>query len=268
MEVRRSGRTRTENKRYSGSDWEKPKTLKKPKKLLSKPKELSTAAAAAPEEEPAAAASTLPAAPPPTASSTSETVTKDSAAKGDDDSASDDDHTEDGPLSEEKMVRIVKKLYTDIKFPAAYAGIQSMRRSLLSQKNLKIPERIISKALNDFPEYIKNLPRITRYPRSHYDVSALGQLWQVREKCQVCVLLPILRPQADLAFVGVRRNWNGFKGWLLCIDCFSVEYFQHSACSLCSTFNFSQHRLFTRPFKDHRADKILKLFDDCVQEAG
>jgi hypothetical protein len=282
MEVRKSGRVTKTNPLYSGSLWDTP-APKKPKKLP-KPKETSpaaAAAAAAAPEEPlaaaAAAASTAPLTPLPPTASTSEKKPKDSAhvvdeaadddsdsapvvdeaADDDDDSAS--DHTDssyhtDGPLSEKQQIAIVKKAYTDIKFPACYGGIQSIKRSLLSEKNLRIPERIIAKALNEFSDYVKNLPTIKRYPRSRYDVSSLGQLWQ-----------------ADLAFVGARRQWNGFTGFLLCIDCFSVRAASPvniARAATCACRFMLQHKIFTRPIKEKSAKNILSLFDDCVREAG
>ena len=207
MEPRRSGRITNLTPRYSGHDWSSVSKLSKAKKLA---KVFPAAAPALPEEFPAAsvvaAADEEAAAAGPSPRAAPSTSAENTAAAAAEDNAAEDDHT--GPLTQAQQIKLVQKCYTNLRFPGAYAGIKSIKRSLLSEKNLRIPERVIAMALNTFPSYIKNLPSIKKYPRSKYDTSALGQLWQ-----------------SDLAFVGKNRKWNGYVGFLLCIDCFSVSVY-------------------------------------------
>ena len=70
------------------------------------------------------------------------------------DSTEEEEGLPKGPLSEENQIAIVKKLYKDVSFSGAYAGIQTIQRSLLAEKGLKISQKIIAKALNQFPSYV------------------------------------------------------------------------------------------------------------------
>lgn len=214
-EQRISRRGLKPNPRFSGDIWETPKNQRKNTKSTANTLSLEAAPSLKPssvQEESSQSRSPSP-------------ESKNSTPEPEE--MSDDNF--DGPLSEERQIALVKKLYKDISFSGAYAGIQTIQKSLLKEKGLKISQNVIAKALNQFPSYIQvsfallrkkqrtlckihvvcffqHLPSIKKYPRAHYDVTSLGSL-----------------AQADLAFMGTKLNFNKYIGFLLVIDVFSVS---------------------------------------------
>jgi hypothetical protein len=61
----------------------------------------------------------------------------------------------EGPMTEERQIAIVKKLYHDATFSGAFSGIQTMRKALKAEKGLIINESVIAKALKEFPDYVQ-----------------------------------------------------------------------------------------------------------------
>lgn len=77
-----------------------------------------------------------------------------SSPEPEEDSSEDEVDYTNIPLSEDQQIKIVKKLYRDTSFSGAYSGILTMQKCLLKEKGLKVSQRIISKALYEFPSYV------------------------------------------------------------------------------------------------------------------
>jgi hypothetical protein len=208
MSARRSsGRALKQNTKYYNDDFETVKKKKKvsPAAAAAGAAPLTSAAADAPSTTPPSPPpeSPLPESPPPPspprsrASSSSE--------------ESDDEEYRGGPLTEKDQIRLIQKYYSDDSFSGAYTGVQNLKRSLLTEKHLNVPLRVVVRAVSEIPSYVRNVPPIQKYPRARYDVSSLGQLFQ-----------------ADLGFVEKKYIFGGYIGFLLAIDCFSVSLFRMS----------------------------------------
>ena len=147
--------------------------------------------------------------------------------------------------TDREAVELIKKMYKQTSFSGSFSGIQSLQRAIWADKGLHISQRLIQKAVNEvclkrqlhaaasdnvpfqIPSYVQHLRPIRRFPRAHYSVSSLWQL-----------------VQADLAFM---HDYNGYKAFLLLIDCFS-------------------HRIFTRALKTKSKDEVLKAFLSIIEE--
>jgi hypothetical protein len=146
MSERRSGRVRKEN------------TLLDPKvfDLGSKRKKPGKAAAAAAEQPPPPSPPTPtppPRSPTPPPLAPEEEPSRSRSTSPETDVSSSFDESE-GPMTEQRQIAIVKKLYKDLSFAGAYGGIQTIQKSLLTQKGLDIKPRVIAEALNQFPSYV------------------------------------------------------------------------------------------------------------------
>ena len=163
MSARKSGRVLKANAKYFNENFDtgKRKNTAVAKAAAPLPTAVTESVAAA---TPSTSAATPPTSPPPPPSPPSTTENTSDEEE--------EEQTESGPLSERQQISIIQKYYTKDSFSGAYAGVQSLKRSLLTEKGLDFPLRVIVKAVHEFPSYVMNLPSIKNYPRSRYVVCA------------------------------------------------------------------------------------------------
>jgi hypothetical protein len=130
-------------------------------------------------------------------------------------------------LIERQQMDLVKKLYKDLSFSGSYSGISNLQRTIFLEKGLHLSKNLITKAVNEIPTYVQHLRSRKKFERSHYDVSAFGE---------VC--------QMDLA---IMFDFNGYSCFFLLIELFS-------------------HRIFTRPQKTKTAKETLKSLKSVIAE--
>jgi hypothetical protein len=101
-----------------------------------------------------------------------------------------------------KMANALSKLYYDPSQPSGYSGAS---RLIADAKKDGISKSQVEKWLRKQDAYTKHRKIDRRFPRRHYVLLGIDDLWQ-----------------ADLADVSNLAKWNsGVKFWLVVIDCFS-----------------------------------------------
>jgi hypothetical protein len=137
-------------------------------------------------------------------------------------------------LTDEKKIKLVQSLFKDKRFSASFSGITTLQRAIKLEKGIYLPQKLISRAVNQIPTYVQRLKTIKKYPRSHYDVTAL---WQVRflplhpSLCWRLRYVPFsqVRSQSKCFFqlvqmdIGFLYPYNNYSAFLLLTDVFSVS---------------------------------------------
>jgi hypothetical protein len=146
-------------------------------------------------------------------------------AEEEDEAPVNDEEAGEADLTEAQKIALVKRLYRDVNFSGSFSGINNMQRSIFLEKGIHVRRALVNKALNEIPTYVQHLRPIRKFERSHYNVTAFGE---------VC--------QADIAYM---FDFEGFKYFLLVIDLFS-------------------HRIFTRPQKTKNKAETLESLKDII----
>ncbi len=118
----------------------------------------------------------------------------------------------------------IKALWRDPSFCGSFSGINNFQACLQLEKGISVSKQKLFHILRQDNDFVLELKKIRKkFSRRHMNVHGVGQIWQ-----------------ADLA---VMHAFNGFVGFLLCIDVFS-------------------HKIFCQPFKS----KSQKAIQNCFKK--
>jgi hypothetical protein len=99
----------------------------------------------------------------------------------------------------------ILKLWTNPDFSGSFRGIRTFKVLLKTDLNIDVPEKRLYSILRKNPVYLIHQKVARNFDRRHYDVRFYGEL-----------------VQADIAYM---FNFEGFKYFILLIDCFSSKIF-------------------------------------------
>ncbi len=99
----------------------------------------------------------------------------------------------------------ILEIWKDPTFSGSYSGIKTFQILLKTDLNIDISERRLYKILKSDPIYLIHLKPVRQFDRRHYDLRFYGELLQ-----------------ADIAYM---FNYDGFKYFLLVVDCYSSKIY-------------------------------------------
>ena len=76
----------------------------------------------------------------------------------------------------QQLKDLVKKLYVSKDWPAAFSGIDTMKRELYLLRKISAPSWLISEALNENPVYVMSVLSKKNLHTQHYDVNSFGEI--------------------------------------------------------------------------------------------
>ena len=101
-------------------------------------------------------------------------------------SKTDADHSE--------LEAMVRNLYLNSQFTAAFSGIRNMQKEIFLQNKVHVPLDVVARALRSVPSYLMHLTnKQKKAPTAHYDVFTIGELVQVKQHISHDRILPSCR---------------------------------------------------------------------------
>ena len=133
---------------------------------------------------------------------------------------------EDDSISDEKILQ----LWRSPNFEGSYRGVKTFQVLLKTNLNINVSQNRLYKVLRTDPIFLIHQKPQRNFERRHYDVKNYGEL-----------------VQADIAYMF--EDDNGFKYFLLAVDCFSSK-------------------VFTVPLKNKDSNSVAKAFVTIFKEFG
>lgn len=128
-------------------------------------------------------------------------------------------------LSENKEDKEILELWHDSSWIGSYRGIKTFQTFLKTDKNINISTRRLTNILKNDNLYLMHLKPKRNIPRRHYFLNNYGELLQ-----------------ADLGYM---FDFEGYKYFLLVIDCYSLK-------------------IFVKSVQNKNSETILKAFKDIL----
>ncbi len=123
----------------------------------------------------------------------------------------------------------IKSAWRDLSFPGSFSGLSTFRQALLHEKGIKISRKQLFDLMKSDSDFIQETRKVRKVKeRRHYNTYGVGQLMQ-----------------SDLGFM---PEYNGYKYFLVLVDCFS-------------------RRLYCRAMKDKTSRSTQKALEETFEEA-